>query len=267
MISVDAPVSRIATYTMLIALCLLLLPGIANASASVSIVPSSQTVGTGEDIIMEVHVKPDTPVAALQFDLEYDNTLITINSIEEGDFFANSGSAVMFNPGIIDEQEGTVSMIYSSIIMGDTVSDEGVFCTIQLTTEYNYGPCELRLTNVVLGDENGQEVPAVTFDSIISIAENTEDTERNDNDERETDLNIIPANDEGTETAQDEQQQSIQDNEEDRFASTEDTGETGSAVSAEADSPEFENTGTSNWTVIIFAAVAFFAVAYFLDRK
>lgn len=258
--------SMIATCSVLIALCIIFFSGIATASTSVSIVPSSQTIVPGEDFTLVIHVKPDTSIAGIQLDLSYDSTLVDINNIEEGNFFVNSGSAVMFNPGTIDKDEGTISMIYSSIIMGDPVSDEGVFCTLDLTAGYDHGPCEFRITDIVLGDKDGNELPVVTLDSLINVAETSGNTDKSNSDDEDTELNILQTQDEEAATSQDSEQ-SIPDNEneEQAFASTDDTAATNEM--GEDQGTEVTSTGTSGVIILVLAAIAFFAVAYFLDRK
>ncbi|WP_340818705.1 cohesin domain-containing protein [Methanolobus sp. WCC4] len=260
------PVFRKLSGIILIFLCIVFLSGMATASTSVSIVPSSHTAGPGKDLTLEVHVKPDTAVAGLQFDLSYDNRLVDINNIKEGDFFASTGSAVMFNPGIIDEQKGTVSMIYSAVIMGDPVSDEGIFCTIDITTGYNNGPCELRITDVVLGDVNGNELPVVTFDSIINIDVASENDEEADSNDEGTEFNIIQKQDEEAIASQEPEQSGTgNENLEAVFASIDDPE--GAGDLNENEETEFTSTGASGVTMLALAVIAFFAIAYFLDRK
>ncbi|WP_094228984.1 cohesin domain-containing protein [Methanolobus psychrotolerans] len=250
---------RIATFTAIIVLCLIFPSGITTAATSVSILPSSQAVEPEENFTLQVYIKPDTAIYGLQLDLTYDSSLVTINSIEEGDLFADSGSPIMFNPGKIDESAGTVSQIYSALIMGEGATNEGIFCTINLVAEPTEGICELRITNVVLGDNQGKELPATTLDSIISITDTVVTEEKNDkNKDDETELNIIPVQDDEQET-----QKNV--NGEQMFASTPDQAE--NSVADKTIGQGSNNSKTSNWINIIFIAIAFFGIAYFLDRK
>ncbi|WMW22540.1 cohesin domain-containing protein [Methanolobus mangrovi] len=258
---------RIATYAVFVAFCFIILSGVATAATSVSILPSSQTVVTGEDFTLQVYIEPDTAIYGLQLDLSYDNSLVTINSIEEGNFFASSNSPVMFNSGNIDESTGTVSQIYGALIMGDGIINEGIFCTINLEAKSDYGPCQLRITDFVLGDEQGKELPVTTFDSIISITDSSgtfKEINDNNKDADESELNIIPAQDDDIESLNSEQNSINYENEEMMLASTPDQAEDDII---EAKEPGFDNSKISNWITLIMIAIAFLGIAYFLDRK
>ncbi len=234
--------TKIAICAIFIAAYLVFFSGMAIAATSVSIIPSAQEVRSGETFELGVYIEPDTPIYGLQFDLTYDNSLVAINSIEEGIFFASSDSPVIFNPGTINKSAGTVSQIYSSLIRGEGVENEGIFCTIKLQAGSNHGPCQIRITNIVLGNHLGEELTTTTFDSVITItgvdgvftSDIMQDTDSNENDEM-------------------------------FLASTPDQTEE-SGIN-ELDIPEIDNSKKSNWIVLIFVAIGFFAIAYFLDKK
>ena len=248
--------AKIAIYTILIVSYLIFFSGMAIAATGVSIIPSAQEVEAGDDFELDIYIKPDTPIYGLQFDLTYDSSLIAVNDIEEGSFFASSDSPVIFNPGTINKSTGTVSQIYSSLIIGEGVENEGIFCTVTLEAQSSNGSSELRITNLVLGNHLGEELPAITFDSIITIS-GAEDNVQNG-------FNEILLQDEES-TSDIRQDADSNENDEIFLASTPDQAE--EAEMNEAEIPVVDNTKKSNWTVLIFAAIGFFAIAYFLDRK
>lgn len=229
----------------------------AIAATSVSIIPSAEEVKAGDNFELDIHIKPDTPIHALQFDLTYDSSLVTINNIEEGSFFTSSDSPVIFNPGTISKSTGTVLQIYSSLIKGEGIENEGIFCTVTLEAQSNNGPSHLRITNLVLGNQLGEELPATTFDSIITIT-GAEDNVQNG-------FNEILLQDEPS-TSDIRQDANSNENDEMILASTPDQAEEGGMN--EADIPEIDNSKKStNWIVLIFTAIGFFVIAYILDRK
>ncbi|WP_342305511.1 cohesin domain-containing protein [Methanolobus sp. ZRKC5] len=248
--------TKIVIYAIFIASYLIFFSGMAIAATSVNIIPSAQEVKSGEAFEFDIYIKPDTPIYGLQFDLTYDSSLVAINSIEEGSFFANSDAPVIFNPGTISKSTGTVSQIYSSLIKGEGVTDEGIFCTVTLEAQSKNGPCQLRITNLVLGNQRGEELPATTFDSIITI------TGADDN--IQNGFNNIPIQDEVS-TSNIRQDADSNENDEMFLASTPDQAEEDGMN--ESDIPEIDNSKKSNWIILIFAAIGFFAIAYFLDRK
>ncbi|SDF79950.1 Cohesin domain-containing protein [Methanolobus vulcani] len=247
---------------IIMVICILCLCGVASAATSVSILPSVETVAPGEQFTLDVYVRPDTQVAGLQFNLEFDSSLLNIESIEEGDFFSSTGSPVMFNPGTIDNDGGTATQIYGTLIMGDGTSDEGTFCSIVMKASEETGTSQIRIENIVVGDDKGDELNAVTYDSMVSISDETDTTNKDNGDG--TDLKIVvkqdvnansSANEESTPAAEEETTlQSVQD--------TTDSTDTKKSVPA----PEAES-GTSNISILAVAAVTFLALAYVLDRK
>ncbi|MDY0388151.1 MAG: cohesin domain-containing protein [Methanolobus sp.] len=248
--------TKIVIYAIFIVTCLILYSGMAIAVTSVSIIPSAQEVKSGDDFELDIYIKPDTPVYGLQFDLTYDSSLVAVNNIEEGSFFASSDSPVIFNPGTISKSAGTVSQIYSSLIKGEGVENEGIFCTVTLEAQSNNGSSQLRITNLVLGNHQGEELPATTFDPIITI------TGADDN--IQNGFNKIQIQDELS-TSDIRQDADSNEKDENFLASTPDQAEEGKMN--ESDTPEIDKSKKSNWIVLLFAAIGFFAIAYFLDRK
>ncbi|MEZ5333791.1 MAG: hypothetical protein R2741_00370 [Methanolobus sp.] len=75
----------------------------------------------------------------------------------------------MFNPGISNDSTGMVSGIYSSVIKGESVNDQGVFCTVNFKAGTNPGTSRIGISNLVIMDEQGNEIPSVISDSTINI--------------------------------------------------------------------------------------------------
>jgi hypothetical protein len=114
---------KIVARTAFIMFCIVYLAGLATAATRMNITPSSQTVSPGEEFTLEIDINPDTPIAGVQFNLTYDNELITVINIEEDNFFASADSAIMFNPGSINKSSGTVSRISSSVVKGNSITE------------------------------------------------------------------------------------------------------------------------------------------------
>jgi hypothetical protein len=244
--------------------CIFCLCGAANAATSVSILPSVETVTPGEDFTLDVYVKPDTLVAGVQFDLDFDGSLVAIESIEEGDLFSSTGSPVMFNPGTIDNDNGTATLIYGTIIMGDGTSDEGTFCTIKLKASEKTGNCQIRIENIVVGDKQGDELEAITYDAMVSISDEIETSDRDNDNNDNTELNTIARQDDNTDSSVNEETGSVTE-EETTFQSVQDTTE--NTESQETVSAPESESNTSNISIIAVAAIVFLALAIVLDRK
>ncbi|WP_196214057.1 cohesin domain-containing protein [Methanolobus vulcani] len=236
--------------------CIFCLCGAANAATSVSILPSVETVAPGEEFTLDVYVKPDTQIAALQFDLNSDCSLVMVKAVEEGNLFSNTGSAVFFRPGIIDSENKTVFQVYGAIMGGDGTSDEGTFCTIKLKASEETGNCQIRITNIVVGDKQGDELDVITYDAMVSISDEIATSDRDNDNDDDTELNIIEKQDDNTDSSV---------NEETIFQSVQDTAE--STESQEIISAPESEGNTSNISILAVAAIVFLALAIVLDRK
>lgn len=235
--------------------CLMCVTGVAGATASVSILPSVETVAPGEEFTLDVYVKPDTQIAGIQLDINTDCPLVTIEYVEEGELFSSTGSPVMFNPGTIEDNGKKVSQVYGSLIMEDGTSDEGTFCTIKLVASEDTGNCQLRVENIIVGDTQGNELDTVTYDALVSISGEIETTDiDSDNDD---DTELIVRQDETADSSDDEEETALQ--------SAQDTVESNDPLES-APAPNAENS-TSNINILAVSAIAFLALAYVLDRK
>ena len=85
--------------------------GIVSAQSLVSISPSTQQVDEAQDFTISVYVEPDLPISGAAFDLQFDSSLVSVVSITEGDLFNQGGSSTFFNPGTIDNSQGTVTNV------------------------------------------------------------------------------------------------------------------------------------------------------------
>ena len=243
---------------------MLCLCAVASATTSVSILPSVDTVTPGESFTLDIYVRPDTQVAGIQLDLDYDASLVSIENIEEGDFLSSTGSPVMFNPGTIDNNQGTATQIYGTLIMGDGTSDEGTFCTIKLKASEATGTCQIRIENIVVGDKQGDELDAVTYDALVSVSDETETSDRNNDNDDGEELNIVARQEENTDTSSTEKASPAIE-EETALQSVQDTVEN-METQETASAPETKNS-RSNISILAVAAIAFLALAFVLDRK
>ena len=125
------------------------------------------SVSPGQTFVVSISVDPGTPIAGVQCSLNFDGTLITADSVQEGNLL-EQGGATFFNPGAIDE--GSVSGIAGAIITpGGTASAPGTFATITFTAGTEGGTSPLDLSGVIVGDINGNPVPVSTVDDTISV--------------------------------------------------------------------------------------------------
>jgi hypothetical protein len=143
----------------------------ADAGATaVSVSAPSQSVASGEQFTVSIFVSPSTAISGMQFNFEFDPSLVNVDSVEEGDLLGQGGASTYFNPGEIDNQSGTVTGAFGVVTRpGQTVSTEGTFATIRLTAKTQGGSGPLGLSGVVVGDLNGNSVPVSVENGEIAV--------------------------------------------------------------------------------------------------
>ena len=154
-------------------LSLSLLSGLAGMTAAETLVivsPSTQNVARGETFTIDVTIKPNTSVAGAQFDLSFNASLMSTDSVTEGDILKQGGANTYFNPGTVDNTAGTINSVAGAITTpGVTVSSPGVFATIQMTAKTVDGTSSLNLSNVIVGDINGTAVSTTVNNGSVII--------------------------------------------------------------------------------------------------
>jgi len=146
---------------LVMALGTLCLPGMASAAeaTTVSIATPSQSIDPGQQFTASISVVPGTAIAGMQFDLSFDPSLVTVESVKEGDLLGQGGTSTFFNSGKIDNQAGTVTGVFGAITSpGAAVSIQGTFATITLTAKKQGEGWPLSLSHVIVGDMNGNPV-------------------------------------------------------------------------------------------------------------
>ncbi len=122
-------------------------------------------VSPGEAFTIPIIIEPNQAIAGVQFSLTFDASLVTVDSIQEGSLLNQGGASTYFYPGQIDNQAGSITGVAGAIISpGQTVSTSGTFATITMTAGSTEGTCNFILSNVIIGDAQGQSV-SVSIDN------------------------------------------------------------------------------------------------------
>ena len=155
-------------------LALFISPGTFTASASsVTLNVSPQVISAGESFTVDVFVEPDVAIAGMQFNLEFDETKVHVDSVTEGSLFTQSGLGTFFNNGLIEP--GLLSNVYGTILGASNVSTPAAFATITMVVdEQDRATSTLNLTNVIISDPNGHAVEVEVTNAIIEIKKDKE---------------------------------------------------------------------------------------------
>ena len=141
-------------------------------ATTVSVSVLDEVIGSGEQFIVSIDVEPNTTIAGMQFDMSFDPSLVSADSVGEGGFLTQGGAGTWFNSGIIDNVSGTITGVYGAIVSpGEAVSTEGTFATITLTAKTGGANCLLTLSNVIAGDLKGNSVPVKVVNCELEISQ------------------------------------------------------------------------------------------------
>jgi len=158
---------------VLLLMAVLFLPGIAFAdpATAVMVEPASKVVSIGETFTVDIVVDPDTDIAGAQFGLSFDPSVVTANGVTEGNLLSQGGASTYFMSGIIDNVAGTITGVFGAITAdGETLSQSGIFATISFTAGTAVGTSALDLTDVIVGDLQGQAVDIEVTDGSVTVA-------------------------------------------------------------------------------------------------
>lgn len=159
-------------YILLVfALILILLvnPGTCTAASSVTLSISPEVISVGDTVTVEVFVEPDVAIAGMQFDLEFDDTIVHVDDVTEGDLFSQSGMGTFFNNGSIEP--GLLSNVYGTIMGASNVSTPAAFATITMVIDTaDVGNLSLNLTNVIISDPTGHAVEVEVINATIDFS-------------------------------------------------------------------------------------------------
>jgi hypothetical protein len=144
-------------------------PGLADAAepSTVSILTPSR-VDPGETFAVSIAVTPGEETAGVQFDIAFNGSLVIADDVQEGNLLSQAGASTYFNQGNIEA--GAISGVVGVIIIpGETVSGAGIFAVVTFTAGTDGGSCLFTLSNVVVGDINGQSLPVNVVNGQVNI--------------------------------------------------------------------------------------------------
>ena len=133
------------------------LPLVYYKITEVNVTPSSQVVNAGETFSVDITIDPAEPIAGVQFNLSFDPSLLTANSVTEGNLF--NGYTTQFDPGTTDNTNGLITDVTGVITTpGAGVSSPGAFASISFTSKNTNGVSPLDLSFVKVGNPDATAV-------------------------------------------------------------------------------------------------------------
>lgn len=115
-------------------------------STEVRVDPYNLTIETGESFSVDIYCIPNQPIKAYELKLSFDSSLIRVDEVIEGNIF--NDYMTFFNPGIIDNEGGTIIDIFGLILGLEESSNPGIIVTINFSAELYTGDSDLELYDI-----------------------------------------------------------------------------------------------------------------------
>jgi hypothetical protein len=149
----------------------------AAESSIVNLSVSAQPISAGSQFTVGIMIQPNNNIAGVQFQLIFNPSLVTINSVSEGNLLKQQGATTYFNPGQINNSAGIVTGVAGVITEpGKTVSNPGTLAIITMTAGQVPGTCPLTLSKLILGDTNAHSIPVTVNSGQVEIVTPTSPT-------------------------------------------------------------------------------------------
>jgi PGF-pre-PGF domain-containing protein len=131
-------------------------------------------VYTNNTFSVYVDIEPEDSFLGAQLDIRFDKDIIVANKVEEGNLFGRDSTPYMFNKGIIDNSAGSVTGSYAVTLGGTYIAESGTFIRIDCTAQGKEGYSPLELSDVILSNSLGQQIPVTVRSGGIFVRNDNE---------------------------------------------------------------------------------------------
>jgi hypothetical protein len=139
----------------------------ADASAVVSLQPTSSTISTGDIATVDVDISGVNDLYAYQFDVLF-GAAVSATSENEGSFLLGGGTT-FFVPGAVDNLGGSVTATANTLIGAISgVDGSGTLVVLQFTG-VDPGTTSIDLANVILLDSNFNSIDFSTQNASVTV--------------------------------------------------------------------------------------------------
>jgi hypothetical protein len=134
---------------------------LANAQATLSIDPTSQSTSTGTVVTVDVDIANVTNLYGYQFDLTFNPSVLSAVSSSEGSFLTTGGNSTFFIPGTNDNVDGVV-LATADTILSAVPGVNG-----------SKGTSALGFANVMLLDSSFNSISNTTTGATVTVGSGT----------------------------------------------------------------------------------------------
>jgi hypothetical protein len=139
-------------------------------AVNVIVSPPNKTVNPGQSFDLNVSIDPlGTAISGAQLNMAFNQFLLKLNSITEGNLFTQNGGSMYFNNGTINNTAGTAKNIFGVILGPGNISSPGTFIRLNLTVIGQSGISEMKFSKVLISDPDALAVPLISTNGSIKI--------------------------------------------------------------------------------------------------
>jgi len=138
----------------------------------VRIDPSAQDVSTGSQFTVRVMVDDVTNLGSYEFTLQFDPSVVTYESVANGDFLGSTGRSVFCPPAIVDVDAGTVRFGCATTGTEAGASGSGQLAEVTFTAAAD-GVSPLDLIMISLSDPLSEDIPASPQNGSVTVGTGT----------------------------------------------------------------------------------------------
>jgi uncharacterized protein YjdB len=161
--------------TILVIFFLLLVPNSLAAEVIISAPIAMSQIGQTFNI--NINIDPmNIPVSGAQLNIKYNQSVLKINTVVEGNFFKQEGAKTYFHSGVMNNSTGLIVNIFSVIIGPKNVSRSGTFLIINATAIGSSNISWINLSNAKISDPNGISAPLKLINGTINISKTVNKT-------------------------------------------------------------------------------------------
>lgn len=140
------------------------------SAADMKVVPSNITVIRGEKFDLNIYVDPSgAEIAGAQLKIEFNNSMLMVNDVIEGELFKQGGTNTFFNKDISNNPSTTTINVYGAILGPYSVSTMDAFVIINVTSKNSTGNTFVNFSDVKISDPSGNYVPTELYNGSVSI--------------------------------------------------------------------------------------------------
>lgn len=158
---------------LMILVAIPVMAGISTAApVETGVYPASKIIEKGQDFTVNVTVDPvGNPITGAQFNLFFNGSFVEVKNVSEGNLFKQKGASTLFNPGILNNSEGSLINVWDLIIVpGANITTKGTLATLTMNARKT-GTVGLNLSHVIVSDPDSNATQVNVANSSVKIVQ------------------------------------------------------------------------------------------------